>query len=470
MKLTQAAANPVKTRRWRSRAAWSGSASKFRSPREFHASACNRRFTSKRGTGFILTFNIRSVARNVILFGVAVTPLLSAGELISLLRGSFESQLTVYTPLYLKAIKDVISVVLILLGALHMLRSGRTNRVAVPFLVLMVYTAALAASTAGGTTLAVAGIRWILPVFVAFFIYDFVTGDLLSRIARLLSLLLVVQVVLQVGELYFMNHWYGAIVFGLAARVPGFFVIPNTAGFFAVTSLFFARFYGSDKLLRRSSYLLAPASVILTQSGTGLIVLVLVGGLLLVGARRVWIMIPAGIVIAAVLLPLLPVLTGRSADYVAVSGGTRVQIFADLLRNSEWVPAAFGNVTNTAVSLVSNGTLDSGVAPTIADSTYASLWGNLGIAGGIFFGMFLFSWGIAVVGARRLDLYVATAIFLLYGFTTIVFESYPMNMLLAVCAAYFLSTAYLPFWLGRPHPRASRYRASAPTSLLARVT
>lgn len=397
-----------------------------------------------------MALNIRSLARRLIVVVVALTPILSVGELLSLLQGSIQSQVIVSTPFYIKLIKDFFVVAVMCIGVVHMLRSGRTNRLAVPFLVLLAYTGIVAVSGSDSVTLALAGIRWIMPVFLPFLLYDFVDEQLLQRLARVLGWLLVLEVVLQVAELYFMSHWYGAIVFGLAARVPGFFVIPVTAGFFALITLFFAVFFERSNEMRRAVYVLAPISLALTQSGTGLVVLVLMVTVISLGVRRIWLMLPLGAALMILIFPLLPLLTGRPADYVAVSGGTRIEIFRDLLSKSEWIPSAFGYVTNTAVSLLANGALNSNAIPTIVDSTYSSVWGNLGIPGGIFFGLFIASWMIAVIGSRRLDLYVATGIFVLYGFTTILFETFPMNILLAVCAAFFLRNSYMPFWTGQP--------------------
>ena len=403
-----------------------------------------------------MTINLRRLARGCLLMGLAITPLLSFGELFALLRGSFDSQVTVYTPFYIKAIKDVLSVVLILLGLAHTLRSARTNRLFIPFLILFLYTLTVAVSGSDSVALALAGIRWIMPVFVAFFIYDFVDARLLRQIANLLAVMLIGQCLLQVGELYFMSHWYGAIVFGLAARVPGFFVIPITAGFFALTTLFFVHFYDANASLRRVTYFLAPLSVFMTQSGTGLVVLALMATLIVIGVRRIWLIVPIGAGLVVAMFPLLPLLTGREADYVAVSGGTRIEIFLDLVQHSQWIPTAFGYVTNTAVSLLANGGINSGATPTIVDSTYSSVLGNLGVFGGVFFALFAATWAFTVVCSRRLDLYVATALFGLYGFTMIVFEAYPMNILLAVLAAYFFREAYIPLWTGRPLARARR--------------
>ena len=399
----------------------------------------------------MLKINLRALARILIVWGVAATPVFTIGEVIALLRGTVTSQVVAVTPVYIKVLKDLLLIVLILLGTLRIARSGKTNILAIPFLVLLLFTAGAALLASDNATLALAGIRWILPVFVTFFIYDFVDDALMQRIASTLSVLLVLHVVLQFAELFFMSHWYGVNMFGLAARVPGFFLIPITASFFATIVLYFSHFYGPNRALRRATYVLVPLSIFLTQSGTGLLVLAVVGALIWLGIRRVWLIWPVGIATAAVMLPMLPRLTGRQANYVAVSGGTRIEIFLDLFHHSELIPTAFGYVTNTAVSLISNGAtgLRSEAIPTIVDSTYASIWGNLGVGGAVFFGFFIITWAIAVVCVRRLDLYVATVIFVLYGSTTQLFESYPLNLLLAVCTAYFLKEAYLPFWTGK---------------------
>lgn len=387
----------------------------------------------------------------LIVAGVALTPVFSIGELSALLRGLVQSQTIVNTPFYIKGIKDVLMIALISLGVMRIARSGRTNLLAMPFFILLLYTTVLALLASDGPALSLAGLRWIVPVFVTFFVYDFVDHALMQRLARLLGLMMIVHFALQIAELFFMSHWYGENVFGLAARVPGLFFIPITAGFFAMIVLFFVHFYAADRALRRVTYLIVPASIFLTQSGTGLVVFAIVAALLVLGIRRVWLLLPVAAGAVAVLFPLLPVITGRQEDYVAASGGTRVDIFLDLFRHSEWVPTAFGYVTNTAVSLVANGGsgLRTAAIPTIVDSTYASILGNLGVGGAVFFALFCVTWAIAVICSRRLDLYVATVIFVLYGATTIMFEAYPMNLLLAVCGAYFLKRSYVPFWTGR---------------------
>lgn len=404
-----------------------------------------------------MTLDLRRTARALIVWAVLLTPVFSVGELLALLRGTIESQRTAYTPVYLKAGKDIISLALLGIAVVRLARSGRTNVLVFPFFAFALYIGAAVALAWATPPIALAGVRWSVPVFLMFLMYDFVDDGLLRRLAAVLSALMLLQLGVQAAQLVFMSHWFGTNAFGLAARVPGFFLIPNTAAFFAVTALFASHFYGQRGLVRSAVHAAVPVSIALTQSGTGLIVWLLITTLFVLRERRAWLLVPIGCLAAVILMPVLGVLTGRGATYVAVSGGTRIAILLNLLRHSEWLPTNFGYVTNTAVALVANRgiAVPGGTVPIIADSTYASIWGNLGEAGGIFALVFICSWVLAAVCSYRLDLYVVTIVFLLFGATTVVFEAYPMNLILAVVGAYFLKETYLPFWLGLASPPVS---------------
>jgi hypothetical protein len=384
----------------------------------------------------------------LVVAAVVCTPLFNAGEVIALVRGLVTSQAIAYTPTYVKALKDVFVVLIALVATATILATGRTHRLMLPFLAGVLYIAG-AAATALSTDarLAVAGLRWALPLCLPFLLAQFVDAVLLGRLARVLARLLVVHVVAQVVQLFVMGSWFGINAFGLAARVPGIFFIPSTAGFFAVTTLYFALFHLPRGRLRTATFLLAPVSVVLTQSGTGLGTLLLVATLLVVGPRRALLLVPAAPLLAFTLLSALPILTGRGDDYVGVSGGTRVAIFSDMLDRFEWFPSAFGHATNTAVNFGTNfDRADGGSAlgGEVVDSTYASILGNLGLLG---FGVCLVAfglWGIVLLRTQRRDLYAFTLIVSLYAATTIIPESFPMGLLVAVVAAYYLRTVFIP--------------------------
>ena len=392
-----------------------------------------------------MVISFRRLIHYLILVALLLTPLFNVGEVVALVRGTVGFGIGGYTPTSIKAIKDLLLLMIAALGVLSLAASGRTNRLAVPFLVLLLYVGAVALLVLpSDLRLVAAGLRWILPVFLIFLLIRHVDDDLLVRVARVLVFLLCVHVAAQLLQLLFMSNWYGVTFFGLAARVPGIFFMPNPAGFFAVVCLYFAIFHLPSGKLRRIACVLAPISVFLTQSGTGLIVLLAFGVLLVLGARKAVLLIPAAPLLVLAMLAALPVLTGRGADYVAISGGTRLQIFANLLQEGEWLPLAFGFATNTAVALSSgpSGAM-SGGGSIIADSTYASVLGNLGLLSIVMLLALGLSWGVVLLRNQRLDLYAATLIFVLYGFTIIITEAYPMSLLFAVLGAYYCRVAVL---------------------------
>jgi len=394
---------------------------------------------------------LRTMIRTVVVIGVLLTPLFNAGEIVALIAGAVRSQTEALTPVYIKALKDVCFAILGLLGAAALATRGRASVLVYPFLIFALYVAAGAIqSYSVDPQLALAGLRWVFPIFLAFLLIGHVDRGLVTRVSHLTALLLVLHVALQAFQLFFMSDWFGTNVFGLAGRVPGMFFIPNTAGFYVIVCLFLARFYGERPWLRRIVYVLAPVSIALTQSGTGLVVYALVMVFLAVGrfgARRAAPVLALAPLAAIALLPLLPQLTGRGADYVAVSGGGRVEILLRLIDSGDLFPQLFGHATNTAVSFaatlraVATGT-DVAV---ITDSTYASIVGNLGLLGLVSFLLGGAIWALFLIATPRLELYVFTAIFGLYGATTVVTEAYPMSLIFAVLFAHYAEHSFGPF-------------------------
>jgi hypothetical protein len=114
-------------------------------------------------------------------------------------------------------------------------------------------------------------------------------------------------------------------------------------------------------------------------------------------------------------------------DYVAVSGGTRVDIFADVLSKSMNSVGEFGVYTNAAI--LREGPL----APDFAlDSLWASIFGNFGLFTLVFFplmALFILTNMRDILWQRAMP---AVITFFLFSMTTIVFEAFPMNLLLSL--------------------------------------
>jgi hypothetical protein len=385
--------------------------------------------------------------QHLIVIALLFTPLFNIGEVIGLIQGTIVSQVAVVSPIYLKALKDVLLILIALVASMAIIRSGRANALLPVALALLLYLAAAAVqATAVDPRLALAGLRWALPIVLSFLLVGFVDTPFVERIARVLAYLLILHFGTQVVELFVMSRWFGTSVLGLAARVPGIFFIPNSAGFFAVIALYFAIFHLRRSLLRTSVLGLAPVSIVLTQSGTGVVALVSMLALLWLGPRRSLLAIPIAPVAAVILFLYLPTLTGRGDQYVAISGLTRVQIFQDILAGAGWFPSAFGYATNTAVNMASSLSLAGAASfdALIADSTYTSIIGNLGLLGFAAFVLCATFWVVILLHTRRIELYVFTLLCSLYAATTILFESFPMSLLVSVLGARFLRIVYLP--------------------------
>jgi hypothetical protein len=393
------------------------------------------------------TLPLGRLTHGIILLAILCTPLFAIGEVLGLLSGTLRSQTVALTPVYVKALRDVLLLLLMATSVGSMLATGRTHRLLLPTLGLGLYLLAAALqATSLDPRLSLAGLRWALPVLLPMLLVFHVNEAFLQRIARLLSALFLLHFAMQIVELFFMSPWFGTTLFGLAARVPGILFIPNTAGFFSVMVLYFALFHLSVGFLRSMLFVLVPLSVLLTQSGTGLIVLFLLAALVVVRTRRALLLLPVAPALGALLLAGLPLLTGRGYSYVSVSGGTRVQLFRELASSSEWFPTSFGVTTNTAASFAATFRtgMDSAFRGVTVDSTFASILGNLGLLGFIGFGVAFAVWLIIMLRTQRVDLYAMTMIFALYGATTIISETFPMNLLFGVLGAYFLRVVYLP--------------------------
>jgi len=125
----------------------------------------------------------------------------------------------------------------------------------------------------------------------------------------------------------------------------------------------------------------------------------------------------------------LEFLSARDENYVEQSGGTRLEIFEESFLESHLFSTDFGLGTNSAV-LLGKGE--------IMDSTYASLVVNLGYWG--FFSVLILitlGYAYALIKSNR-SFFVFLVLFTLFGMTTIIYEVYPANLLMALLLVFFI--------------------------------
>lgn len=388
----------------------------------------------------IRTFTLNKLIQYIILLALLLTPIFSFYEVLALLTNTLISQTEALTPVYIKILKDVSFALLISLSIIQILRKMRIKKYFIIPTVLagiILLNICFSLLTDANYVLILAGIRWSIPILLPFFLIGIVDGEFMQKSTKILFPVFVLHLILQIYQLFNMQFWFGINMFGLAARTPGIFLIPNTAAFFTIFCWFFFNYYG--KFAKRQIFfvhIVAGISILLTMSGTGIIVYVLLLCIAMLDRRYLRIVLPLFPIVIGFLLLMLSVVVGRGDDYVETSGGTRIQIFVEELTSANLFASSFGIGTNTGVLLA--GSNIGGREARIVDSTYASLIANTGLLGfALFIGASIL-WLLNAFKINRQDVYSFTIICGLFGATTIIFEAYPMNLLYAVCLAHFL--------------------------------
>lgn len=383
-----------------------------------------------------MTINLQKLAFWLIVVGIYLTPILSLQELLSLFTGNLTSQTTALSSVYVKGLKDVLLILLLFIGLLNFVLFHKKINRKVTFIFLLI-SGSVAISTFfsinNSYIFTFSGLRWAVPVLLPFFIFPLIDLRTINKIAKALLLIFALHFLLQIVQLFFLGGWFGRNFLGLSARNPGLFLIPNTAAFFTI-SVFFVNIFLTEmkKNHKRLLIITSLLSVLLTASGTGFVVWIVLFIIMylnkgLFSATPLILLFSIPIVFYAMTFALQ-----RGDEYLAVSGGTRLDIFLGALANAGFISSQFGFGTNTAILL------GEGI---ITDSMFASVTINLGIFGLLVFVFLLISFGIKALYEKSRHYLAFVIIMALFSATTIVTEAYPMNMTLAVVAAYYLRMA-----------------------------
>ena len=390
-------------------------------------------------------FQPQKIIRLIILILVAITPVFNIGEVMALISGTIKSQNIMETPIYIKLIKDMGFLSLIFFSSLAIFKKKKFNRLFLIYIPLIILTTLLfVISYLNHPILALAGVRWILPVFLSFFLINHVNDKLMEEVGKVLFSLIFISFAAQVYQLFYASAWYGVNALGLAARVPGIFLIPNTSGFFVCLGLFFNYFfYSKNNYNRKLILVLGSISIFLTASGTAIATLLLIAFTIIaykIVKRRNFIiflfLFPQILVILLLAtLSLLPTLTGRGENILSISGASRWNQFIEILNNSQLIGTEFGKGTNTGK--VFQDTFDIANGSIITDSMYTAIISNTGIIGGVIFLAMILIWLFYTLRSKRLDVICFTMIYSLFSATTPITEAFPMNLLFALGLAYY---------------------------------
>lgn len=388
---------------------------------------------------------------------IALTPLFNVGEVGPSLApalfgppaGSAGSAFPQGTPFFIKAIKDIglwlmLGVGLVLLGQRRSAALGRASghvtAVYAAVLAAVLASAALslldAPSPAGAATQVYAGVRWALPVFVAYALMGGLDAPFAARAARVAAALLLANAAIQAVQI---ATGAGAITnaSSVLPRASGFFAVPNTAGLFACVTAFAAH----ATFQRRTAigvWLLAIASALAAASAGAMVALLAAMYFLALGGRWLRLRLIALPVFALTIGLNIDALSGRT-DVLSFSAPMRLTLLTNAAARAGPVSSEFGLGTNSGRLL----TEATGVDQTarILDSFPATVIFNTGwlgaLAFAVAFGALLAlalraGWRADASGTPRADAVAFCAMLAAMCLSTSVTEAFPISLMLAV--------------------------------------
>ena len=347
-------------------------------------------------------------------------------DLESVMSGEFLKLNQAQGPIAIRAMKDF-SYIVIFTAALTYISRNMQIHFGIPFMFMVILCIVLffLSLQNHGLLTAGLGLRWALPLLIFMALKDWswrFDGD---RALKWIYAGLLICLLAQIYQLFNMPPIYGTI-FGLSARTPGIFLAPNTTSFFGCSCAAFLMVFGKGNAKHTvAGGVLAVVISMLAQSGTGIVV----SAFLLLHSfltRSPAISLMAGGLAMSVILPNLDRFLSR--DGVAeISGGGRLERLSEISAEAAFTINNFGFYTN-AINLAN----EAGKYRLAVDSLVASFIGNFGITAVLALLLLTIFCVKEFKGVRFEVLLPPLMVFSVFSLTTIVFEAYPMNILLAI--------------------------------------
>lgn len=406
---------------------------------------------SHEGTTYALAQNIKPAKANrflrcTILLGIISVLFMSIFEVIALIQGTLTSQNSALTPWYFKGIKDLCFLVIVVYAITPLILGGKILKktaICTGLWFAGILPSFLFSVPMVPVPILVSGFRWALPMLLPAFLFHKLEISFMVKLTNVLIFLFLVHFLSQIYQLFFMGHWFGLNQWGFPTRLPGIFLIPNTAAFFNLLVLFFISKFKS-KIIAMSMFVLIFLSTFSTASGTGIILLLIYAFFTLASKiaimrknMRLVMFLGVPFLIAIGLMSINLILPARGSGYVIISLGSRLSILFDAF-SSGIFSASMGLATNAGV--IFSNLLPTSSKAIISDSLFASILINLGYWGLMFFGILAFIYFkpfFQKKAIKELNFYTLFLILIvLFSFTTITFEVFPVNLLISIMIAY----------------------------------
>jgi len=372
----------------------------------------------------------------LILIGLWLTPLFTIDEVIHTITTGGRP-IRSETLVFIKLIKDCIFAFIILITIISKIKSenNKFNKYFILFSIIVFISIIATTLLTKEYIYIIAGLRWSMAIFLIFSLTRYVDLNLQIKISKVLKYLFFLNFLIQIYQVLGLSNYWGTNLFGFNARNPGIFAENNTASFFILTTLYYNIFFFSKKKISTTLLVfLSPISIFLTGSGTGMIVIFILFAYLLYKKLKKDLRLELFyclilLVFFASFLYFMPSILSRNAVYTSLLIRVK-KIFLHLEIENIFFSKNFGFATNTGNLLQAKFDLENSFI--IADSTLVSLMVNTGLVSSI-----LFYAGFIYLKNNTTVYNTFMIVFALSSLTCIIFEAFPLNLLLAVNIAYF---------------------------------
>jgi len=376
------------------------------------------------------------VSNIIITLLVALIPISGAYEFLASIGINPSFSIT-----FFKVPREILMFLLFIVSLMNILKPNFSNILTLYVLILLGITSVCFLSN-DASEVAVFGVRWALPFFLMPLLNNQISNEFLIKIAKLLFVVLLLNVICQMFQMFLMPAYRGVNLFGLSGRLGGFFALPSIAGAFSAIVLFFISYFPPFKTKWKMVFYkgLAIFGVFLSMSSTGMgLILIVIGLPIAMRSKFSFLIIVASFFLSAIALSSLDSLTGRAEGSSEASFSTRIDIFLAQVNNSEIVSIGnFGNATNGAVG--SGRRSEAMTQAFVVDSLYTTVLVNYGLLPFLIFMVLLLLSAVYIFFIYQdIRLKIFFIVVVLSSASLITTEIYPVNLLIVILGAYFLN-------------------------------
>ncbi len=386
----------------------------------------------------------RDLVTCLLVLGVLSALAANSYEVLALFKGSLDSasQSKALTPIAIKSLKDICIFFIFLFGIFARLKEWPSIKLPIYFWICLFFFAISLVQTILCEKIlsGIVAIRWFLPFLLFPIFFGTIHFHRQILLQKTLLFVFLCAFFLQIGQLFWADHYFGSNTVGLALRSPGIYLIPSSMASFTLMTMYYTYFYQNLGWLRNFLlYFLCPLSVILTGSGSGVLAVLIFFCFLFMRILRLDLKLFAllGCIISPILLYFLPFLTGRENIYTSLN--ERISILSNNFQ-TENILLSLDSAKGTNTANLVNNMLDSSnkLNAFIADSTLISLISGIGLIGTISFFVLYFGY----VKPYRLKWLLFLASTTPFVFSTIAFEVFPFGVLVILNLAQLITENY----------------------------